>query len=326
MSWCRTADSAVETLRAEVKSLGWIVFSARSDLGDWDLFLMRPDGSAKRNITNTPQLNEAYPLFSRDGKQLLYRQLSKEETIDGNRHGAQGRPVISSATGLNPQVFGEEESFPWASWSPDGKQIATLDVKGIHIFDLSTKQLVRKLPRRGFYQQFTWSPDGKWFSGVSNAFGTSWSVARMDATTGATNPVSSIDNCTPDWFPDSTAMIFSNRPPNQPHDHPGGWTQLWRAQADGKDAKLVYAEAGRHVYGGHLSPDGRYVLLTGNPQEDGDPGGKGSPMHLIRLADTPMLGPNSDSYKSLHPNAKAGPRLPLPAGWEPCWTSADLTP
>ena len=41
----------VAQLASEVRTLGWIVSPARSDKGDWDLFLMRPDGSERRNIT-----------------------------------------------------------------------------------------------------------------------------------------------------------------------------------------------------------------------------------------------------------------------------------
>ena len=29
---------------------GWIVYSGKTASGDWDLFVMRPDGSHKRNI------------------------------------------------------------------------------------------------------------------------------------------------------------------------------------------------------------------------------------------------------------------------------------
>src|SRR3989442_677510 len=53
-------------LAAEVRGKGWIVFPARSDQGDWDLFLMRPDGSQRRALTRTPEWNEAAPQFSPD--------------------------------------------------------------------------------------------------------------------------------------------------------------------------------------------------------------------------------------------------------------------
>src|SRR6516162_372867 len=80
-------EGSVERLADEVRGKGWIVFSARSERGDWDLFACRPDGSQRRNITNTPDFNEAAAQFSRDGRRLLFRRLPREESISGNHYG-----------------------------------------------------------------------------------------------------------------------------------------------------------------------------------------------------------------------------------------------
>ncbi len=317
-------DDPAARLAEEVRDKGWIVFSARSEKGDWDLFLCRPDGSHLRNLTNTPDCNEASPQFSRDGTQILYRRLNREEKIDNNRHGTQGELVISRSDGSRAEALGKTGEYPWASWSPDGKQIACLSIKGISFVDVASRQVVRTLPRKGFFQQLTWSPDGKWLSGVSNSFGTGWSVARMEVATGEANAVSTVDCCTPDWFPDSRSIIFSNRPPGQKARNGQGWTQLWMADAEGKSRRLVYGEDGRHVYGGNVSPDGKYVLFTGNMQEDGDPGHAGSPMGLMRLADAPIIGGESKELRQLHPRVNDGPVLVLPKGWEPCWTYSEI--
>jgi Tol biopolymer transport system component len=311
-------------LAGEVRDKGWIVFCARAQAGDWDLFLCRPDGSDLRNITRTPQYNEAAPQFSRDGRRLLYRRLLRSETISGNRYGEQGELVFANSDGTGAEVYGKSGQFPWASWSPDGKQIACLSIKGVSFVDIASRQVVRTLERQGFFQQLIWSPDGRWLSGVANSFGTGWSAARMNAETGAVNAVSRVDCCTPDWFPDSRQMIFSNRPPGQKGNNGQGWTQLWRADAEGKARILIYGEDGRHVYGGHVSPDGKYVLLTGNMREDGDPENAGAPMGLLRLADAPIIGGESKELRALYPEARSGPVLTLPVGWEPCWTPARI--
>ena len=54
-------SQAVSALATEVHARGWVVFPARSEKGDWDLFLMRPNGSRIRSLTPTPQWNEAWP-------------------------------------------------------------------------------------------------------------------------------------------------------------------------------------------------------------------------------------------------------------------------
>ncbi len=313
----------VPRLAAEVRDKGWIVYSARSAAGDWDLFICRPDGSNVRNITRTPGSSEASPQFSRDGQKLLYRRLARNEPIDNNRHGEQGELVAANSDGSEPQALGRPGEFPWASWSPDGKQIVTLSIQGIFLIDLESRQVARRLDRKGFFQQLTWSPDGQWLCGVANSFGASWSIARMDAATGEANAVNTVDCCTPDWFPDSQQLIFSWRPPGQQANRGYGWTQLWRADAAGASRQLVYGEDGRHVYGGHVSPDGRYVLFTGNRQEDGDPGNAGAPMGLMRLQDGPIIGGESRELRALHPATKDGPVLALPVGWEPCWTFSE---
>lgn len=315
-------EGASRDLATEVHDKGWIVFCARAEAGDWDLFLCRPDGSDLRNITRTPEYNEAAPQFSRDGRRLLFRRLPRSETIGGNRYGEQGQLVFANSDGTAAKVYGESEQYPWASWSPDGRQIVCLAIKGISFVDIATRQVVRTLERKGFFQQLTWSPDGQWLCGVANSFGTGWSVARMNAATGGVNAVSRVDCCTPDWFPDGRQMIFSNRPAGQKGNDGQGWTQLWRADAEGKTRSLVYGEDGRHVYGGYISPDGKYVLFTGNMREDGDPGNAGAPMGLMRLADAPIIGGASKELRTRHPEVRSGPVLTLPAGWEPCWTLA----
>jgi Tol biopolymer transport system component len=288
------------------------------------LFVCRPDGSAARPLTRTPQFSESSPQVSRDGRRLLYRRVKPDEKFDNNRHGEQGQLVVAHSDGTNPQTLGADGEFPWASWSPDGKQVASLSIKGIAFIDVATRQVVRKLERKGFFQQVTWSPDGQWLVGVANAYGTGWSIARMNVATGASEAVNRVDCCTPDWFPDSRNVIFSWRPPGQKMNKGYGWTQLWMADAEGKSRRLVYGEDGRHVYGGCVSPDGKCVLFTGNLQEDGDPGNAGAPMGLLRLSDAPIIGGESAELRALHPRVKNGPVLTLPTGWEPCWTFSEV--
>lgn len=317
-------DASAARLAEEVRRDGWLVFSARSELGDWDLFVSRPDGSDRRNLTRTPESNETGAQFSRDGRRLLFRRLSVAEPVDQNHFGAQGELVLAGSDGSTPTVLGQGEEFPWASWSPDGKQVACLSAKGITIVDVATRQIVRKLPRLGFFQQLTWSPDGHWFSGVSNSFGSSWSVALIEIATAKTHAVSGADCCTPDWFPDSRRLVFSKRPGGQSENDGNGWTQLWMADADGRNRRLVYGEDGRHIYGGLVSPDGKYVVFTGSVEEVADPRTAGAPMGLLRLADAPIIGGESPGLRKLYPEAKRGLVLVLPTGWEPCWTSTDI--
>ena len=316
-----SAGGEVRRLSSEVRDKGWIVFSAKTPAGNWDLFVSRPDASHCRNLTNTKDWNEAAPRFSPDGKWLLYRRIKQGSTISHDRWGFQGQLVIATSKGERVQAFGSEGEFPWAIWNSTADQLACLSIKGIQIIDRETMQVVRQLPRQGIFQQLFWSPDGDWLCGTANVGGERWTIVRMNARSGALNVVSKFQNCTPDWFPDSQRIIFSNRPGDQGGY---GWTQLWMADAAGNSRRLVYGEDGRHIYGGAISPDGKYVIFTrcerdgGGSERDGAPGG------LMRLSDAPIIAGDSEQLRQKHPQAKPGPVLPLPDCWEPHWTFATL--
>ena len=329
-------DPRLAQLAKEVHNKGWILYSGRTATGDWDVFVMRPDGSSRRNITNTPDSNEMLAGISQDGKRILYRRTAKISKMSSVLWGTLGELVIANSDGSNPIVFGKDGEFPWPTWSPDGKQIACVTKGGIEIWDVATRSLVRKLDRKGIYQQLVWSPDGKWFTGPANHQGERWTVIRLNAVTGEVNRVSKFTSCTADWFPDSDHLVFSSRPSDQEEMDGGrlsqavgqksgyGWTQLWMADAEGKANKLVYGEDGRHVYGGAISPDGKYVLFTRSPIDEMGMNRLGAPMSLMRLRDAPVIAGESRALRKLHPNARTSLLLPLPDGWEPCWTFAQI--
>jgi Tol biopolymer transport system component len=294
---------------------------------------MRPDGSHRRNLTNTPDSSEMGGRFSPDGKKILFRRIAPNIKIHHDSWGKMGQLVIANADGSDPVVYGEAGEFPWAVWSPDGKQVATLTPSGIEIRDLATKAVVRKVDRKGIYQQLFWSPDGRFFTGPANHFGENWTVVRLNADTGDVNIVAKFQNCTADWFPDSKRLIYSSRPGHQEVVDDGkaaasvgqkpnyGWTQLWMANGDGSARSLVFGEDGRHIYGGDVSPDSKYVLFTRSLTDGGMATGV---MGIMRLADAPIINGESPALRKLHPNAKNGPFLTLPKGWEPHWTYATI--
>lgn len=328
-------DPRVAELAREVHDKGWIIFGLGSLQEGMDLYLMRPDGSDKRQITNTPEYYEGGARFSHDGRKLIYRRISRDAKIHHNQWGGQGNLILANADGSDPVVFGKDGEYAWASWSPDGKQIACLTRKGIQIVDMATKKVVRELPRKGIYQQLFWSPDGKWFCGVSSAYGQMWTVVRMSLETGEINSIKKFSKvasttapgffggaeCTPDWFPDSKHVLFSHNPFTVGRE---GYTQLWMADGEGKDARLVYGEEGRHLYGGTVSPDGKYILFN-RVREDGAAGLlTGDRMGLMRLGDAPIICGQSPELRKRHPKAHDGPVLQLPVGWEPEWTYVDV--
>ncbi|MCA9432365.1 MAG: PD40 domain-containing protein [Candidatus Omnitrophica bacterium] len=320
-----SASDDAAKLQEEIHHKGWIVYCSRADNGTWDLFLCRPDGSDKRNLTNTADFEEAAPRFSPDGKKILYRRLDKGSTINHDKWGFQGKLTICNSDGSDPVEYGGEGEYPWAAWSPDGTQIASLTVKGIQVIDLATRKVVKEFPRKGIYQQLFWSPDGKWFCGTGNHGGESWTVVRMNLETGEVNALRSFQTCTPDWYPDSEHVILSSRPAGQPANNGYGYTQLWEVDGEGKEQKLLYGEDGVHIYSGAVSPDGEYILFSKCPDDGGGAERSGGTICLMRSADAPTIGGPSPELRKVHPDVKNGPVIEIDKGWEPHWTYQEIS-
>jgi Tol biopolymer transport system component len=240
--------------------------------------------------------------------------MSKDVAVDNNEYGLH-ELVIADANGSNPVLWGSD--YHWASWGPNSKQLACLSTKGIQVIDLSTKKTIKELSRRGIVQQLVWSPDGKWFIGTANGLGQYWNIGRMSESTGKINAVSEIDryNCTPDWLADSRYVVYSRGIiPGI-----GGWAQLWIADGDGREKRVLYAEEGRHIYGGCVSPNGKYVLFTRSQEDLGEVDNSLTTMAIIRFQDAPVIIGKNEALRKAYPKANDGPVLQLSCGWEPHW-------
>ncbi len=334
----KSKDASVAKLSKEISRKGWIIFAAKSEAGDYDLLLARPDGTQSRNITRTPKANELTARFWDGGKRIIYRSVAAMNPKTDYREGTFGRLMIANADGSDPVEIGKDGEFPWATLSPDAKSMACLYRKEgkIRIFEFPGKKLVKELPRQGIFWQIGWSPDGSQLCGTANIAGRDWNIVVYDLKTGQNRTISRVLNCTPDWFPDSSACVYSHRNPALVSDDGGAqarkigqdlgssWTMLMRADAQGKQPQtLVVAEQYRHLYFACLSPDNKYVIYC-RPERDSQLTG---PMAVVRLADTPILEGEWKAVEGQYAKgAKRGPvlHLDLPAAFAPHWTYAEI--
>ena len=322
-------DPAADALRKEAGKQGWIVMAAYAqeieaqqrlpddNVGQADLYLMRPDGSQMRNITHTPDTHEFFVRFSADGKKIMFRRLRKSKDINHDSVGTQGELVFAASDGSNPVAFGKYGEYPWATWSPDTRQIACLyNNEGvIRFFDAETKQKIREMPNHGIFQQMYWSPDGKKLCGTAKVKGASWSIIALDLETQQTTVLSQYFNCTPNWFKDSGGVVNSRRNPawgrKGGKGDPYGNTVLVQATADGQTRGLLFADIDAHVYNGFTSPDNKYVAFHTGMSEGGTKGDlkKHRCFYVMRRSDGPIIQPGFEELLKLHPDAKTGPVL-----------------
>ena len=222
--------------------------------GDWNVWLIPPDGGVPVNRTADHGGDDRFPSPSPDGRQIAF----------WSDRGSGGLFVMSSLGGEAIQVAGV--SLPLVlrhrtTWSPDGQELAFVD------YDEPLPRLVivawpqgsrRMLPLEGDTVgrfDLAWSPDGRSlayadFPDPNSDFSRLW---LLDLETGISRPLSDgqSNDRSPSWQPDSRGLFFtSNR---------GGPMDVWHLAlaADGAVAgRPSQLTSGVEVRSVAVSPDG----------------------------------------------------------------------
>lgn len=254
----KPADTEVAKLRKEVARLGWVIFTARSSgpNSDFDLFVMRPDGSQLRNITRTPRFDEFSARVSPDGKRMLYRRVEKGKRNVRKDQTQQdvgtkamrtwptaGTLIVANADGRHPRPLGKDGEYEWASWGPKGEQIACLETAKpkepgskkpvayrIVVRDARSLKVIRSLPSGGIQRQAIWSPDGKRICGPANVLpgksrlskGLEYPLGRgkmvsIDLDSGKRISMALLPDWSPVWATDSDGDWFQGGSPEILH-------------------------------------------------------------------------------------------------------------
>jgi Tol biopolymer transport system component len=152
---------------------GLIVFMRPGTVGEFDLWVTRPDGTHLRRLTRSPKDRSDYhPDWSPDGSTVLFERRVLTNGTDGDdlyTVKADGSDLRQITTCADDCWFENE-----ARWSPDGSQIAfnkgsgprTIDHPSTIAINLmsadgtGTRQV--STPPAGYEDHYpTWSPDGK---------------------------------------------------------------------------------------------------------------------------------------------------------------------
>ena len=150
---------AKEAVQADLRQRK-IVFDSEGD-GQWDIYVMNPDGSKVRRLTPTVAKGKSaqFPDWSPDGNQIAFAS---------NRE-VNWEIYVMNADGSDAQrltyTTGEGKANAGPAWSPDGKQIAFDSTRDgnweIYVMDADGANPRRLTQHEKVDARPAWSRDGK---------------------------------------------------------------------------------------------------------------------------------------------------------------------
>jgi hypothetical protein len=109
----------------------WIVFETeRGSLGDYEIYVMSPDGSNLKNLSNS-WADDVAPVFAPDGRHIAFSSL--RDTVAGKWDLGPSSiyimdfdPATGNGGGNVFRLTDVESDDGWATWSPDSKRVGSL--------------------------------------------------------------------------------------------------------------------------------------------------------------------------------------------------------
>ncbi len=211
-----------------------IAFTSTRDNPTGEIYLINPDGTNPRRLTNNAY-RDAFPVLSPDGKKIVF---------DSNRNRAAGEPINTSDLFLmntdgSDQTFLTRGGSP--TWSPDSKYIAFhRSASGVGLPILPTPGAA---------------------TSDSDIF-----VVNVDDLLAGTEPPRNITNSEdkvdddPDWSSDGQKIVFTN---HRDEDNPMNATsaEIYVLNADGSGALEQLTDNDQEERGPAWSPDGTRIAF-----------------------------------------------------------------
>ncbi len=234
---------------------GRIAFTGRGRDNNFDIFVIRPDGSGKTNLTDTPG-NESDAAWSPDGERLAFGYTGpdyRSMLVTINASGGDRRTVLESD---------ELESYGYLAWSPDGTRLAFSAYANdsgwdVYVVDRAGTGLANLTPDLpGENSTPAWSPDGSaiLFSNYGSGGGARRRLVTVSPDGGAPVYLTGNDRHynDPAYSPDGARILFTS-------DY-NGQSALYTMPAAGGAAQLLLPSAAM----GGWSPDGQFIVFVGD--------------------------------------------------------------
>jgi TolB protein len=257
------AAGATSSGNAVPRRNGELVFSSlQVRKGDYELYLMRADGTRKRRITHRRAF-ERYPRWSPDGKWLAYISNRSQPSTERAYEIYVMRPNGSGFRRVTHDRWIDDQ----LAWSPDGRRIAFESNRQSGKFGLWVMNVngtgARRLTSDGGIP--AWSPDGETIAFVrSNTKGGPYGTDEiwvMDQdgtnerrlTVPPVGDTSSGHDSMPEWSPDGNQIAFARSF--------RGRQDIYTIRADGTGLRRLTKDSGRFSWP-TWSPDGRRIAYV----------------------------------------------------------------
>ena len=241
--------------------------------GNWEIFVMNPDGTNPRNLTGTPKLHEHYPQVSPDGQRICY------VADEGAGRDAIRSLYVMDVDGKNRKKLVEYAREPF--WSPDGKTIGYLDqeypkfnvmdyyTKGMNFYDLATGKITPHVNYTNIHHLYNpgFSKNGKWIvSTVHAGMGVGHAILLIEAHGNRIINLN-IPGCRPCLSPDGKQIAWGagdNEIAAAPLDTDEETPKVgeWRIRLKNSKNKIYHVD---------WSPDSKFLSFSLGPDGEGDP-------------------------------------------------------
>jgi Tol biopolymer transport system component len=221
-----------------------------------DIYTSLPDGSDLRNVTGSLKQGGTDPVWSPDGRRLLFACTGQSPQICAIDEDGSNLRELTGITGAQSAVF--------PSWSPDGRQIAYQSnrsgLPGIHIMNADgskEQRLSGGISPAAQNTRPSWAPDGKRILFQSDRDG-QWRIYAMDASGNAPTKISKGEagaDLDAAWSPDGNKVAYRS-------ERAGEWS-LVLANADGTDSKTITPGKGG-VLSFSWAPDSEHIAYAAN--------------------------------------------------------------
>lgn len=242
-----------------------------SDCCGAEIWVVNPDGTDARNITNTPDALEYDPSWSPDGTKIVYTRFDDEFDFESDIWvmDADGSNQTRLTTSTDPEFQ--------ADWSPDGSQLVYAAYTEGEVItsqaDLFVMNADGSNPTNVTAGQDTdeidpaWSPDGDRivFAGVRVApeGGGYWEIVTMDPDGSNQTPLTvahepGYEDRYPNWSPDGEMIVWMAQE-NEPCC--GTW-DVWAMNEDGSGQTNLTGDVPGTDWFPSWSPDGQWIIFT----------------------------------------------------------------